>query len=193
MHMYVMRATAVFTLLLVSVAADAQTAPSSMDHAAHHTAAAQERPGTIPVMPGQDVFGAIQEIVRILEADPQTDWSRVDIDALREHLIDMNEVALRAKARVEPVEGGLRILVTGTGRTVEAIQRMLPAHAVEINGLDGWSVAATPVTNGAILTSRSEDPKQVVKIRGLGFLGIMVTGAHHQPHHLAMARGALRH
>ena len=30
-----------------------------------------------PTMPGQDAFGAIQEIVRILEADPKTDWSKV--------------------------------------------------------------------------------------------------------------------
>jgi hypothetical protein len=45
----------------------------------------------IPTMPGQDSFGAIQEIVRILEADPNTDWSKVDLEALRQHLIDMNE------------------------------------------------------------------------------------------------------
>jgi hypothetical protein len=30
----------------------------------------------IPTMPGQDAFGAIQEILHILEADPNTDWSR---------------------------------------------------------------------------------------------------------------------
>jgi hypothetical protein len=49
-----------------------------------------------PNMPGQDAFGAIQEIVAILEADSNTDWSKVDITALREHLIDMNEVTLKA-------------------------------------------------------------------------------------------------
>ena len=32
--------------------------------------------GVVPTMPGQDAFGAIQEIVRILEADPDTDWRR---------------------------------------------------------------------------------------------------------------------
>ena len=51
-----------------------------------------------PTMPGQDAFGAIQEIVQILEADPTTDWSKVNIAALREHLVDMNEVTLRAVA-----------------------------------------------------------------------------------------------
>jgi hypothetical protein len=30
-----------------------------------------------PTMPGQDAFGAIQEVVQMLEADPKTDWSKV--------------------------------------------------------------------------------------------------------------------
>ena len=50
-------------------------------------------------MLGQDAFGAIQEIVGILEADPNTDWSKVNISALREHLVDMNEVTLKAVTR----------------------------------------------------------------------------------------------
>src|SRR5215475_7467525 len=32
---------------------------------------------TTPTIPGQDAFGAIQEIVQILDADPNTDWSKV--------------------------------------------------------------------------------------------------------------------
>ena len=44
--------------------------------------------------PGQSAFAAIQEIVDILEADPKTDWSKVNIDALREHLVDMSNVTL---------------------------------------------------------------------------------------------------
>lgn len=54
--------------------------------------------GLVPIMPGQDAFGTIQEIVRMLEADPATDWSKVNIGALREHLIDMDEVTMRARA-----------------------------------------------------------------------------------------------
>ena len=42
---------------------------------------------SIPTEPGQGAFGALHEIVRILEADPRIDWSKVDLDALREHLI----------------------------------------------------------------------------------------------------------
>ena len=72
---------------------------------------------TKPTLPGQDAFGAIQEIVRILDADPKTDWSKVDLEALRQHLIDMNEVTLHADAAPKQIDGGLEIAVTGSGRT----------------------------------------------------------------------------
>ena len=36
-----------------------------------------------PNMPGQDAFGAIQEIVQILQSDPRTDWSKVNIDGTK--------------------------------------------------------------------------------------------------------------
>jgi hypothetical protein len=31
----------------------------------------------------------------------------------------------------------------------------------------------------------------VARIRGLGFIGLLVQGGHHGPHHLAMARGEM--
>ena len=156
-----------------------------------HSAAAHG--GQVPVSAGQDAFGAIQEIVRMLEADPKTDRSHVNIDALREHLIDMNEVTLHARPQAEPVDGGLRIRVTGSGRTLDAIRRMVPAHAREMNGRDGWSVTTSPTADGVTLTATARDAAQSAKIRALGFMGIMVRGAHHQAHHLAMARGTFAH
>src|SRR6516164_4599669 len=81
---------------------------------------------TTPTLPGQDAFGAIQELVSILDADPKTDWSKVDLEALRQHLIDMNEVTLRADAAPKQIDGGLEIAVTGSGRTLVAIQRWSP-------------------------------------------------------------------
>jgi hypothetical protein len=143
----------------------------------------------MPTMPGQEAFGTIQEIVQILEADPKTDWSKVDLPGLREHLIDMNELTLNARAVATKIPGGLKIAVTGSGRTVAAIQRMVPAHAPMINGHNGWHVIAKLLPNGALLTATASDPKEVAHIRGLGFIGLMVTGAHHQMHHLAIAEG----
>jgi hypothetical protein len=174
----------------------AQNAPHDMagmhgtmsgDMAAMH-AQTQQQAGQ-PTLPGQDAFGAIQEIVRILDADPKTDWSTVNLEALRQHLIDMNEVTLKADAAPRRIEGGLDIAVTGTGRTLVAIQRMLPEWAKMANGHSGWTAKATALPNGERLTVTATTPKEVDHIRGLGFIGLLASGSWHQPHHLAMARG----
>jgi hypothetical protein len=188
------RTTAAIVLVSAFAAggAQAQTA-MPMDHAAHHAAMLAPPSGAVPAMPGQDAFGTIQEIVRILDAEPDTDWSKVDIEALRQHLIDMNEVTLNAKAVVTPVDGGARYEVSGEGRTLEAIRRMVPAHSHEIDGVNGWAVRTEPVPAGVVLTVTAADPKQAARIRGLGFIGIMAQGSHHQMHHLAMAKGEFSH
>ena len=148
-----------------------------------------------PTMPGQDTFGAIQEIVRILEADPKTDWSKVNFEALRQHLIDMSEVMLKADAVTKLIDGGIEVTVTGTVRTVDAIQRMVPAqaHQVDQTHRNGWSAKTEPLPNGVLLTVTSGDPLQVQHIRALGFIGFMAIGSHHQAHHLAMAKGEFVH
>jgi hypothetical protein len=147
----------------------------------------------IPTMPGQDAFGAIQEIVHILEADPKTDWSKIDLAALREHLIDMSEVTLKATSVETKIDKGVQIDVTGSGRTLAAIQRMLPAHARELNGLSDWRSNTEALANGIRLTVISHTAAEIAHIHGLGFIGLMVSGSHHQPHHLAMARGEHLH
>jgi hypothetical protein len=148
-----------------------------------------------PTIPGQGAFGAIQEIVHLLEADPNTDWSKVNLEALRQHLIDMNEVTLNAAVTTKPIDSGIEATVTGKGRTVEAIQRMVRAHAQEIERthLNGWRAKTEQLPNGVVLTVTSDDLKQVQHLRGLGFIGFMASGSHHQAHHLAIARGQLMH
>lgn len=180
---------------------------SAVAHAAaqmtpvHHGGMAAAAPGATvsqpeaagqPTSPGQDAFGAIQEIVRILEADPKTDWSSVDIAALREHLIDMNEVTLHAAAAETELADGVDIAVTGEGRTLAAIKRMIPAHAQELSRI-GWTARTEELPNGARLIVTTSDAAQVAKLKALGFIGIMVLGSHHQPHHLLIAKGGLVH
>ena len=122
-----------------------------IDHARHvHTGEA-----TVPTMPGQQAFGTIQEIVQILEADPATDWSKVNIGALREHLIDMDEVTMRARASERAIDNGIEITVTGAGRTLDAIKRMVPAHAHELAAL-GWSAKTQELPNGVKLVVTGE-------------------------------------
>ncbi|UPY35612.1 hypothetical protein [Sediminicoccus sp. KRV36] len=176
-------------LLGMSVAVGAPHVVNSQP-AAHggHGRQAQHA-AAMPRLPGQDAFGAIQEIVQILQADPTTDWSKVNLGALREHLVDMNEVTLRAVATESPVEGGIAIAVTGSGRTLDGIRRMIPAHGQELNRLPGWRATTEPLPDGMRLIVTAVEPAQVIRLRALGFAGLLVSGAHHQPHHLMMARG----
>jgi hypothetical protein len=152
---------------------------------------------SVPSAPGQDAFGAIAEIVRLLDADPQTDWSQVNLERLRQHLIDMNEVVVRAEVKSSSVPGGLVMDLTGTGRTESAIRSMVTPHAVELDQMPELVAKAEAIPGGVRLTVTArdtEDPKAVARVRGPGFTGLMTLGAHHQPHHLAMARGqAPRH
>jgi hypothetical protein len=139
-----------------------------------------------PTLPGQDAFGTIQEIVQILQSDPKTDWSKVNIDALRQHLIDMNEVTLRAAAAQRMIDNGIEITVTGEGRTLEAIKRMIPTHVKELHEI-GWSAKSEDLPNGVKVTVLASEAQPLIKLKALGFMGIMVQGGHHQPHHLMMA------
>jgi len=167
----------------------AQMHRMGMHHADRGTASSRDEVGAVPTQPGQGAFGAVQEVVRILEADPATDWSKVSLDALREHLIDMEEVTLHADAAVQHMDDGIQVAVTGQGRTLDAIRRMVPADARHLNGQNGWTVRTTDLPNGVMLIATSNDPKQATIIRGLGFIGVLASGNYHQEHHLMVARG----
>jgi hypothetical protein len=40
-----------------------------------------------------------------------------------------------------------------------------------------------------VTAKNAADAKAVARLRGLGFIGLLTEGAHHGPHHLAMAKG----
>jgi len=141
---------------------------------------------------GQSAFAAIQEIVEILDADPTTDWGKVNIEALRRHLIDMDNVTLQAEVKPEPVEGGMRFTVTGTGEVVGSIQRMTSAHAMTMGGVEGWGYEVEDLPDGVILTVKVP-PTDRAKLSALGFTGVMALGMHHQQHHLGIALGQHPH
>ena len=178
-------------LLAVGFAAGIVSAQSGSHSGGHdHTAAVGS---DAPKEQGQAAFAAIAEIVGLLDADPKTDWQVVNINALRQHLAEMNALTLLAEVNVTKLEEGARFEVTGKGRTLHAIHNMIPAHAVEVNKRQQWSATASTNKTGAILTVTSSRPDIVRKIQGLGFFGLMATGAHHQPHHLAIATGKPMH
>ena len=167
------------------------------DSMQHHQHAAGAMPGAAPTRPGQEAFGTIAEIVRILDADPKTDWAKVDMERLRQHLIDMNEVVLRSEVKQTLVSAGLVMEITGTGRTEQAIRTMVVAHARELARMPAYAAKTEIIPGGVRLTVTAKGPDDattVARLRGLGFSGLLTEGGHHGPHHLAMAKGeALDH
>ena len=143
----------------------------------------------VPGETGQAAFAAIQEIVAMLEANPATDWAKVDIEALRRHLIDMNNVTLGAAVEAVEVKGGIRFSVSGEGPVRESIRRMVTAHAATMNGVDGWTFEAATSDSGATLIVSPPDQASMVKLRVLGYIGVMARGIHHQQHHWMLATG----
>jgi hypothetical protein len=164
-----------------------------MDHTAHMDLMKKcAAPWTLPTQPGQSAFGAISEIVGILKADPRTDWSKVNLEALRQHLIDMDAVTMRAAVASRTVPGGFEADVTGDGNTVGAIRRMLGSHTKMLSQGADYRATATEIPGGArlaVLAADVRDSRLVARIQGLGFAGILTEGDHHVRHHLAIARG----
>jgi hypothetical protein len=187
------------SFVLLFLATTASLGAQTMNHDLHKNmpmASPQVAPATngmLPTEAGQSAFAAIQEIVLLLESDPKTNWATVDIEGLRQHLIDMSNVTLGAAVTSEPIDGGIRFTVTGDDTVQKSIQRMVMAHAETMTGSGTWPVQASVIPTGAVMTVRVTDPADLAKLRGLGFIGVMTRGMHHQMHHLLLARGSHPH
>jgi hypothetical protein len=178
------------TIAFAQSAKDGSTMMShgTMDHSKMHA----QISGASPTEPGQSAFAAIQEIVALLENDTKTDWAKVNIDALRDHLVDMDAVTLHAKVDAQPVEGGMTFTVTGEGPVTESIRRMVVAHSASMNGVNGWQYTVVETAEGAKMTV-IVPPQDQERLRGLGFFGVLTVGMHHQEHHMMIARGESPH
>ncbi len=143
-----------------------------------------------PIEPGQSAFAALAEIVSLLEADASTDWSRVSIDALRTHLVDMNQLTLYSTViSRQPDHKRVEFTVTGQDRTRQAIMSMVPRHAEIVSQTTQWGITVTEIPDGVMVIIEPDSTEVLRKIKALGFFGFMTIGSHHQAHHLQMARG----
>lgn len=189
--------TVVMTLSTMAAVAATPLAAQHATHGDHAGHAGHSMPGTgasdLPSEPGNGAFAAIAEIVAILSADPETDWTRVDIDGLRAHLVDMNALALGASVRSEPLPGGLRMRIATGGRPGQAVARMVPAHGPVLAAETGWQSEVIRDGDDIVWTVTAADDDAATRIRALGFFGLMATGDHHRQHHLALAKGAPAH
>ena len=84
--------------------------------------------GGLPSEPGQGAFAAVSEIVSMLAADPNTDWSVVNIRAPRDHLIAMDMLITNAEVSASQIEGGLEMRISLAGLGGGAAWRMVSAH-----------------------------------------------------------------
>ena len=179
-------------LIPAIIAITVLAAPAAAQDHQHHAPASS---ASTPLREaGQSAFAAIGEIVAKLRADPSTDWAAVNIDALRQHLVDMDNVTLRARASTSPVPGGARFDVSGDSDEVRAsIRSMVRAHAATMDGSDGRLVTVAETPEGAAMTVTGADGTAQTQIRALGFFGMLADGAHHQSHHLMLATGQHHH
>lgn len=178
--------------VLVVAMACAVSSVGAQDH--QHTPGMQHPAAPAVREGGQAAFAAIAEVVRLLDADPRTDWSKVNVEALRQHLMDMDDVTLRATVRSEPLEGGAAFYVTGSGRTLEAIRRMTRSRAATGTPDGSVRMSVSDIEGGVrfvAVAGNPADARAVARIRALGFIGVVALGEHHGPHHLGIANGSM--
>lgn len=174
--------------------AGASTEHQPMNHLAHLTAMLGCE--AVPSEEGQSAYAAIAEIVRLLDADSTTDWSKVDIEALRRHLVDMDEVTMHSSATQRDTASGIIIDVTGAGETVGAIRRMMTSHMAALAAEGLYKTQERDLPNGAQIRVTIGDPRdarRLARLRALGFAGLLTEGDHHALHHIGIARGETLH
>jgi hypothetical protein len=145
--------------------------------------------------PGNDAFGTIQEVVRKLRENPHTDWSRVNLEALRQHLVDMDNFTKHvSEISKRNIKSGVELEMRADSEaTSQSLARALAAHPRMIKDEFGWDIAVSgkgPVYRMRVTSPRPQDVEQ---IRGLGYIGIMALGQHHQMHHWIIATGGNPH
>jgi hypothetical protein len=148
-------------LAIAFVAAPLYAQMSMMDHNDHD--------GPIPKQPAQAAFASIAEIARILKADSTTDWSKVDLEAVRQHMIDMDAVTMRAQVKQHSIPGGVTMAVTGDAQVAASIKRMLTSHAGMLDQDPRYRATVKPLANGVEFT---------------------VSGAEESPDHLRARAGS---
>jgi len=185
------------SVMILPAMVQAETRHGHRDGMTHPSDSSSPKPAAqmanpIPSEPGQAAFAAIAEVVAMLRNDPTTDWSQVNISALRDHLSDMDRLVLETETTATSIPGGLAIEVSFANSGGAAARRMVRAHAPVLAGETSWQSSVSDETDRGLIWTvvASEDEAQ---IRALGFYGLMAIGGHHQTHHLGIARGEMRH
>lgn len=187
---------ALIGLLAFASSVFAQNDHNNMNHQMH-TATGDtpvdhvQATSTLPTEAGNDAFGTIQEIIGLLNDNPDTDWTQVNIEALRMHLVDMHDMTMNVNVISQKAipNGLIAVIEPTTTRAAGALARVMMAHPAQLAQETGWIMNIDKRGRRYVLTVTTEKAQEVDKIRGLGYIGLMAYGAHHQPHHWSMATG----
>lgn len=180
----------IYAALLLTVG---MSSAACAQHAGHTGQGSAQSGATLPNERGDATFAAIAEIVQILGQDPETDWSRVDIKALRTHLVDMSVLTSEATVVTEAISIGIEMQVSRSGRAGEAASRMVPVHGPVLAAETGWTSEVSISDEAITWTVTAPTKAQAQQIKALGFFGLMATGDHHRAHHIALAKGSPSH
>ncbi|ADE14512.1 hypothetical protein Nhal_1361 [Nitrosococcus halophilus Nc 4] len=190
-------ATLLLSLLSISIVwpeTEQKAEHHRMEHGLHSMSAMEKIPLTEP---GNAIFAAIKEAIAQLEADPKTNWSQVDLEAFRRHLVDMyhfmtNVEVIAQTSTAEGVHIKVRPL---SAPAQETLARVLApgAHPAVLKQETGWNMAVAQENGIYGLTITTDNPQEVDKIRGLGYAGLMAYGEHHLPHHWFITQGKAPH
>lgn len=158
-------------------------------HQASHRATQHEN--TPLSTSGNAAFDAIQEVIRQLEADPATDWSRVNLEALRSHLRDMDNVTLNVEiASQEPIDSGVRLVVRPVNASAaQSLARTLTAHGPQLLLERGWKMTTMKNQDSYRIDITTPNEDETALVRALGYIGMLAVGTHHKLHHWALASG----
>jgi hypothetical protein len=175
--------------LLYALSAIAEHQPNH--HLQHHA----EKVTSVLTESGTDIFATVQEVITRLEADPNTDWSKVNLERLRQHLRDMFEFSYNVDViSQQAIEQGVKIVVKATTpRAEKALTRVLNAHPAMLKIETGWTMRSQLQKDRYEITVTTNKPSEIDKIRGLGYIGLLAYGKHHQAHHWSMATGLNPH
>ena len=183
----------IFLLFCGTVRGDTVTAPPVEPRILTQETAAPATPQLTRA--GNDVFDAIQEVLHKLEADPATDWKKVNLEALRQHLLDMRHFTEDVDIVTQKsIDKGIEITVHATlPGAIPGLDRAFNAHPKLLKSETGWDMTVAKDKDKYKLQVTTGDPAQVDKLRGLGYIGIMAMGNHHPLHHWALAKGQPLH
>lgn len=146
-----------------------------------------------PLAPGQEMFGAISEINTLIE-DAGMGWVKVDLDALWEHLKDMDALMTGAVVTKTELKNGLSMIVSGNGAAARAVENMIPTHASFLRSVrPNWDIQIDGENARYEVIVTASNEAEIERIKALGFSGFMVQDDHHASHHLGIATGEVVH